>query len=105
MYTDISTNNNYPKTLMIRNHKGGLVWQVYHVQKQKEADMLERNAYQNGFFGSTLEDYQPEIEETWPDWRETEGGKEIIKSGEYLKDPVPGLYEGVVDLDFTSLYP
>ena len=25
--------------------------------------------------------------------------------GGYLKDPVPGLYEWVIDLDFTSLYP
>jgi len=33
----------------------------------------------------------------------------IIKNeeyaGGYLKDPVPGLYEWVIDLDFTSLYP
>jgi len=26
-------------------------------------------------------------------------------AGGYLKDPVPGLYEWVIDLDFTSLYP
>lgn len=71
MYTDISTSNSYPKTLMIRNHEGGLVWQVYHVQKESEADKLSSNAYTNGFYGSTLEDYQPEQEETWPDWRET----------------------------------
>jgi|LakMenEpi03Aug12_release.lakeMendotaPanAssembly.Ray.scaffolds.fasta_scaffold17891_20 hypothetical protein len=71
MYTDITNDNIYPKTLMIRNHEGGLVWQVYHVQKQSEADKLVSNAWKNGFFGSTLEDHQPECEETWPDWRET----------------------------------
>ncbi len=26
-------------------------------------------------------------------------------AGGYLKDPIPGLYEWVIDLDFTSLYP
>ena len=26
-------------------------------------------------------------------------------AGGYLKDPIPGLYEWVSDLDFTSLYP
>lgn len=76
-YTDISTGD-FPKTLMIRNHKGGLVWQVYHVQKQTEVDRLIKNSWQNGFYGSTLENYQPDEEETWPNWRETEGGKVII---------------------------
>jgi hypothetical protein len=71
MYTDISTTEHYPKTLMIRNHDGGMVWQVYHVQKQSEADKLASNAHKNGFWGSTLEDHQPEQEETWSDWRET----------------------------------
>ncbi len=26
-------------------------------------------------------------------------------AGGYLKDPIPGLYQWVIDLDFTSLYP
>jgi hypothetical protein len=55
---------------MIRNHEGGMIWQIYHVQKQSEADKLSANAQKNGFYGSTLENYQPEREETWPDWRE-----------------------------------
>lgn len=71
IYEDKSTTSNYPKTLMVRNTKGGLIWQTYHVQKQSEAEKLAANAYANGFYGSTLEDYQPEYEETWPDWRET----------------------------------
>jgi hypothetical protein len=70
MYTNISETDEYPKTLMVRNHEGGMIWQIYHVQKQSEADKLAANAKRNGFFGSTLEDYQPEFEETWPDWRE-----------------------------------
>jgi hypothetical protein len=79
MYTDISTSDSYPKTLMIRNHEGGMIWQVYHVHKKSEADNLSANAFRNGFEGSTLEDYQPDFKETWPDWRDSEGGKEIIK--------------------------
>jgi hypothetical protein len=70
-YEDISTTDTYPKTLMIRNHKGGMIWQIYHIQKESEADNLTSNAHKNGFWGSTLEDYQPEREETWSDWRET----------------------------------
>lgn len=78
MYIDISNNKEYPKTFMVRNHNGGMIWQVYHVNKKTEVERLASNAFHNGFYGSTLEDYQPEYVETWPDWRETEGGKEII---------------------------
>lgn len=78
MYKDIS-DGNYPKTLVIRNHEGGMIWQIYHVDKLVEAERLANNAYANGFFAITLEDYNADLEETWPDWRETEGGKEIIK--------------------------
>jgi hypothetical protein len=34
MFTDITTNNNYPKTLVIRNHEGGAIWQVYHMDNE-----------------------------------------------------------------------
>lgn len=78
MYTDISTNNNYPKTLVVRNHAGGMIWQIYHVDKKVEADRLSANATKNGFMAITLEDKR-DTEETWPDWRTTEGGKEIVK--------------------------
>lgn len=79
MYKDISSGS-FPKTLIIRNHLGGMIWQVYHVEKESEADKISSNATSNGFESITLEDYQPEMEQTWPDWRETEGGKEIINS-------------------------
>lgn len=78
MYNDISRKSEYPKTLVIRNTIGGLIWQIYHVEAQHEAKILSSNATMNGFQGITLEDYQPEMEETWPDWRETEGGKKIV---------------------------
>ena len=33
------------------------------------------------------------------------GSNDDEYAGGYLKDPIPGLYEWVIDLDFTSLYP
>lgn len=71
MYTENFSNDTYPKTLIIRNHEGGMIWQIYHVQKKSEADKISSNAHKNGFYAITLEDHQPEREETWPDWRET----------------------------------
>lgn len=78
MYTDLSKGN-FPKTLLIRNEEGGLVWQVYHVQAEHEAERLAANATRNMFEDVTLVDYEPHSEETWPEWRETEGGKKIIE--------------------------
>lgn len=78
MFDNLTTNSNYPKTLFIRNEPGGMIWQVYHVQAEHEARLLSANALKNGFYGRTLMDYDPEYEETWPDWRDTDGGKKII---------------------------
>ena len=71
MYKDISTLDQFPKTLVIRNHQGGMIWQIYHVQKESEAQKLALNATMNAFEAITLENYQEDMEETWPDWRET----------------------------------
>jgi len=71
MYKDLTSDSNYPKTLVVRNHEGGMVWQIYHVQKEREARMLAVNATINAFEAITLEEHQPDLEETWPDWRET----------------------------------
>jgi len=70
MYTDISTSKTYPKTLVIRNHEGGMVWQIYHVEAEYEAERLSNNATKNGFEAITLEDYDESLEQTWPNWRE-----------------------------------
>lgn len=78
MYTDLTTDDVYPKTLIIRNHEGGMIWQVYHVEKQSEAEKLAENATANGFLAITLEDYQEDMEQTWPDWRET-AAKHILE--------------------------
>lgn len=79
MFINNSLDNNYPKTLLIRNQQGGMVWQIYNVQTLLEAEKLSKNSEKNGFEEATLVDFQPGLEETWPDWRETFGGKEIIK--------------------------
>jgi hypothetical protein len=68
---DITTNDKYPKTLLIRNTPGGMIWQVYHVEKRIEAERLSANALKNGYISSTLSDHQPNREQTWEDWRET----------------------------------
>lgn len=78
-YTDVSTNDKYPKTLIIRNTKEGMIWQVYNVEKEIEAIKLSANAFNNGFLGITLEDFDKEVKETYPDWRDTKGGKEICE--------------------------
>ena len=80
MYTNLTTNNSFPKTLFIRNEFGGMIWQVYHINNLTEAERLANNATKNQFNGITLEDYQPDYEETRPDWRDTIGGKAITSA-------------------------
>ena len=65
----ISTNNNYPKTVVIRNSKGGMIWQVYHVKSERAAEIIAKRAADNCFEGVTLEDYQPNMEETSEGWQ------------------------------------
>ena len=77
-YINKTTNDDYPKSLLIRNTPGGLIWQVYTVQKESEAINLSANATSNGFYGITLEDFDACYAETFPGWRETDGGKNII---------------------------
>jgi hypothetical protein len=69
-FEDLSTTDKFPKTLLIRNTVDGLIWQIYHVQNETEANNLSRNAKSNGFYGITLEDFDSELKETWPNWRE-----------------------------------
>ena len=80
MFQNLTTNNNFPKTLFIRNEFGGMIWQVYHINNLTEAERLANNATKNQFNGITLEDYQPNYKETWEDWRDTTGGKAITSN-------------------------
>ena len=77
MYRDDSTTSTYPKTILIRNHEGGMIWQVYHVRNEKEAIGLMNGATKNGFMDITLEDHQPEMEETVLGWRMS-ASKDIV---------------------------
>lgn len=79
MLKDISSeHSDFPKTVFVRNQMYGAVWQVYHVDNLKQAEIIATNATRNGFKCITLND-KTEDEETWPDWRETDGGKDIIE--------------------------
>ena len=69
MYKNISTGKNYPKTLVVRNRPDGMIWQVYHVNSERSAEIIAEGAVKNAFEGVTLEDYQPNMEETSPDWQ------------------------------------
>ena len=69
MLVDESNSNAFPKTLFIRNSVGGMIWQVYHVQKLKEAEILSHNATMNGFESCILENHNADYEETFPNWR------------------------------------
>ena len=71
---DTSKTTDFPKTLLIRNTPDGMIWQVYHVQAQHEAERLASNALGNGFLSQELTDHMPDEEQTWPDWRETAQG-------------------------------
>ena len=75
----LDTSDTYPKTLAIRNHRGGGIWQVYHVNNMEEALFLSKNAMGNGFWGVTLEHHQPEHKETWPNWRNEQFQKNSIR--------------------------
>lgn len=85
MYINETTNQIYPKTLVIRNEPTGMIWQLYNVNNETEASILASNAKRNGFYGITLEDYDPTHEETFPDWRQTKGGKAIIEMAQSVQ--------------------
>jgi hypothetical protein len=70
-FKDKTASKDYPKTLVIRNHEGGMIWQVYHVNNKPEAWILSLNADKNGFECRTLTDHQPEAQETFKQWRDT----------------------------------
>ena len=79
MFEDISTTGfKYPKTLVIRNTVGGAIWQIYHVDNIDQAFHLSKNAKNNAFHGRTLEDYQPNEGETFPNWR-MEMARDFVK--------------------------
>jgi len=69
-FVEKSTDNVYPKTLLIHNTKGGGVWQVYHIDNEYQTNTIVEGAKAYGFMYITLEDYDPTAEETFPTWRE-----------------------------------
>lgn len=65
---DKSISPKFPKTLLIRNTKGGGIWQVYHVDNFAQAIFLSNNAKRNGFEEQTLIDLDTSFSETFPGW-------------------------------------
>lgn len=63
------------KTVVIRNSRQGMIWQVYHVQNSEELAMLDTNCRANGFWGAEIlyldggVCYHPDMKETFPTWR------------------------------------
>ena len=94
-YTNETLNDIYPKTLLIRNTVGGAIWQLYHVQKESEAQKLSINAEKNGFWGRTLVDYRETEEETYSNWRTTKGGKKIIEENVLKNENELSIEDGV----------
>lgn len=62
--------------LIMRNQIGGMIWQAYRVENEREAELLSRSAKHNGFIVQTEDvDY---AEETTPEWRETQEWKDYL---------------------------
>lgn len=59
------------RTVFIRNQRGGMIWQIYHVSNFAEFDMLRKTALANGFGSITLEPFADSYDETFPNWRDS----------------------------------
>ena len=103
MFTEITKDNNYPKTLVIRNHEGGAIWQVYHMDNQYQLDDIVNGATKNGFEAITLEDYQEDYEETFPYWRQDVMDSYVRKFPHYLQIRTGVAYPYKVS-DSTEIY-
>lgn len=90
MYRDSTKTSFYPKTLLIRNQEGGMIWEIFHVRNEREIVGLTKNATDYGYQSITLEDYQPEMEESFPGWRVTASknvvGENFVPTAEDIID-------------------
>ena len=68
-YQDISTNEQFPKTMTMQAQPNGAYWQIYHVRDNSEVEMLKEGATRNGYEVITLRNYNGQLEETFPNWR------------------------------------
>ena len=76
-FRDLGTTNEFPKTLEIRNERGGMIWQIYHVNNIEEATILSNVATSNGFMDVSLVDFDNTYEENFKGWRDTSGWQEL----------------------------
>jgi len=68
----------FPHMLIMRNQRGGMIWQAYTVNDGFEASLLTDTAQKNGF----IVEQEPSgyTDETWPGWRDTKEWKEYSES-------------------------
>jgi hypothetical protein len=66
--------NVFPYMLIMRNSSGGMIWQAYSVQTEKEVELLTQSATRNGF----LVQKEPDgyTDETTPGWRDSQEWKD-----------------------------
>lgn len=67
--TSDSSDNDYPKTLLIHNDRHGIIWQVYHINDIIEQEIIMEGAKRNAFMYIRAINYDSEYEETFKDWR------------------------------------
>lgn len=65
------------KQLEVRNQRGGMIWQVYHVETEQEIRILTRNATKNVFEDVSVHD-EVDMEESYPGWRDSDSWKRCV---------------------------
>ena len=94
-YQDISTNEQFPKTMTMQAQPNGAYWQIYHVRDNSEVKMLKEGATRNGYEVITLKDYNGQLEETFSNWR---GEQEVSISQATIK-----MIEVNIDMDVCDV--
>lgn len=67
---------NFPKMLVMRNSLGGMIWQAYRIENEKERELLSNSARKNGFI--VQEEDADYTDETSPGWRNTPEWKDYV---------------------------
>ncbi len=94
-YQDISTNEQFPKTMTMQAQPNGAYWQIYHVRDNSEVKMLKEGATRNGYEVITLRNYNGQLEETFSNWR---GEQEVSISQTTIK-----MIEVNIDMDVCDV--
>jgi hypothetical protein len=66
----------FPYMLIMRNSRGGVIWQAYEVRNETEVKLLTKTATHNGFL--VQEEEVGYADETTPGWRDTQEWKDYL---------------------------